>query len=147
MQTFGSRNDGRIAILAILVCGMCGRLGYAEEAVFPRVIVKSTKDFELRGDGSHQAWKVAKWQALQLRAEASANLRTRFKTLYSRTGIYFLFDGQDERLTATLKDDFENLWTEDVFEVFLWTDERYPVYFEYEISPLNKELPSNFADG
>jgi hypothetical protein len=25
--------------------------------------------------------------------------------------------------------------------VFLWTDERYPVYFEYEISPLNHELP------
>ena len=34
-----------------------------------------------------------------------------------------------------------DLWNEDVFEVFLWTDERYPVYFEYEISPLNHELP------
>ena len=44
-------------------------------------------------------------------------------------------------MTATLQEDFENLWTEDVFEFFLWTDERYPVYFEYEISPLNKELP------
>mgnify|MGYP006176879765 CR=1 FL=1 len=29
----------------------------------------------------------------------------------------------------------------DVFEVFLWTDERHPIYFEYEISPLNRELP------
>src|SRR4029077_9557267 len=27
------------------------------------------------------------------------------------------------------------------FEVFLWPDERYPAYFEYEISPLNRELP------
>ena len=34
-----------------------------------------------------------------------------------------------------------DLWNEDVFEVFLWTDERYPVYFEYQISPLNRELP------
>ena len=34
-----------------------------------------------------------------------------------------------------------DLWNEDVFEVFLWTDERYPVYLEYEISPLNHELP------
>jgi hypothetical protein len=33
-----------------------------------------------------------------------------------------------------------DLWHEDVFEVFLWPDERHPVYFEYEISPLNKEL-------
>jgi len=29
----------------------------------------------------------------------------------------------------------------DVFEFFLWPDERYPVYFEYEISPLGHELP------
>ena len=34
-----------------------------------------------------------------------------------------------------------DLWNEDVFEVFLWPDERDPVYLEYEISPLNHELP------
>ena len=28
-----------------------------------------------------------------------------------------------------------------MYEVFLWTDERYSIYFEYEISPLNYELP------
>ena len=28
-----------------------------------------------------------------------------------------------------------------MFEVFLWTDERDPIYFEYEISPLDRELP------
>ena len=50
-------------------------------------------------------------------------------------------EGSDRRLTASFQKDFENLWTEDVFEVFLWTDERYPVYFEYEISPLGFELP------
>jgi hypothetical protein len=50
-------------------------------------------------------------------------------------------DGTDRTLTATMTDDFMDLWNEDVFEVFLWTDERYPVYFEYEISPLNRELP------
>jgi hypothetical protein len=40
-----------------------------------------------------------------------------------------------------MQEDFLNLWTEDVFEVFLWTDQRLPVYFEYEISPLGYELP------
>ena len=50
-------------------------------------------------------------------------------------------DGTDRTLTATMNEDFMDLWTEDVFEMFLWTDERYPVYFEYEISPLNRELP------
>ena len=34
-----------------------------------------------------------------------------------------------------------DLWNEDVYEVFLWTDERHTTYFEYEISPLNRELP------
>lgn len=37
--------------------------------------------------------------------------------------------------------DFMHLWNEDVVEVFLWTNERFPVYFEYELSPLNYELP------
>ena len=40
-----------------------------------------------------------------------------------------------------MTEDFLNLWTEDVFEFFLWPDERVPVYFEYEISPLGYELP------
>ena len=60
--------------------------------------------------------------------------------LYSKTGLYFLMEGTDRKLTATMTEDFMDLWNEDVFEVFLWTDERYPVYFEYEISPLNREL-------
>ena len=63
------------------------------------------------------------------------------EVLYSTTGIYALMHATDRKITATIKDDFENLWTEDVFEVFLWPDERHPVYFEYEISPLNVELP------
>ena len=50
-------------------------------------------------------------------------------------------DGTDRTLTATMTEDFMDLWKEDVFEVYLWPDERYPVYFEYEISPLNRELP------
>jgi len=40
-----------------------------------------------------------------------------------------------------MNEDFLDLWNEDVFEFFLWPDERYPVYFEYEISPLGYELP------
>ena len=33
------------------------------------------------------------------------------------------------------------MWNEDVFEFFLWPDERQPLYLEYEISPLGYELP------
>ena len=40
-----------------------------------------------------------------------------------------------------MKADNMNLWEEDVVEVFLWPDESFPVYFEYELSPHNFELP------
>jgi hypothetical protein len=71
------------------------------------------------------------------------------KVLYSETGLYVLMDATDRAITATMKEDFLDLWTEDVFEFFLWPDERHPVYFEYEISPLGFELPiliPNFDD-
>jgi hypothetical protein len=103
--------------------------------------VKPTADFEVNGNGDHPAWKTVEWTPLQRRQADGHPYDTRFKVLYSKTGMYFLMEGTDRKLTATLTDDYAHLWTEDVFEVFLWPDERYPVYFEYEISPLNRELP------
>ena len=66
---------------------------------------------------------------------------TKVKVLYSATGIYFLYYCQDAKLTTTMQADNMNLWEEDVVELFLWTSEDFPVYFEYEISPMNFELP------
>ena len=103
--------------------------------------VRPTEDFEVTGDGSNDAWKKADWVALTSRDPDGPPLETRVKVLYSRKGLYVLTDSADRKLTATFRDDFENLWTEDVFEFFFWTDERDPIYFEYEISPLNRELP------
>jgi hypothetical protein len=103
--------------------------------------VRPTEDFEVTGDGSNDAWKKTDWVALSARDSEGPPLETRVKVLYSRKGLYVLTDSADRKLTATFRDDFENLWTEDVFEFFFWTDERDPVYFEYEISPLNRELP------
>ena len=107
----------------------------------PRLSVKLADDFELTGSGDHAAWKAVEWTPLRRRQADGHAYDTRFKILYSKTGLYFLMDGTDRKLTATMNEDFMDLWNEDVFEVFLWTDERHPVYFEYEISPLNKELP------
>jgi hypothetical protein len=39
-----------------------------------------------------------------------------------------------------LQADNLKLWEEDVVEVFLMPDENYPLYFEYQLSPLNYEL-------
>ena len=107
----------------------------------PRLVVTPTGDFEVTGTGEHPSWKPVEWTAMRRRQPDGLPYTTRFKMLYSNTGLYFLMDGTDRTLTATMNEDFMDLWNEDVFEVFLWTDERHPVYFEYEISPLNYELP------
>ena len=103
--------------------------------------VAQTADFTVDGKGNAPAWSKAEWQPLSPRAAGGSPYATRFKMLYSASGLYVLMDGEDRALTATFKEDFLDLWTEDVFEFFLWPDERYPVYFEYEISPLGFELP------
>lgn len=99
-----------------------------------------SSDFELDGHGGSPAWPQAEWHSLTSVSEVPCPA-TRFKALYSETGIYFLFDCEDRRLTCTMTEDFADLFREDVIEVFLQPVAEIPVYFEYEISPLGKELP------
>lgn len=103
--------------------------------------VKKTPDFEINGEGTHENWTKAEWVKIPQRKKSGEDLSTALKILYSEIGIYFLFDCQDRKITSTMDADFMDLWLEDVVEVFLWPDEDFPVYFEYEISPMNYELP------
>jgi hypothetical protein len=113
----------------------------ADEFPAPRMDVPRCEDFEVDGTGQAAAWEQAEWTALHRREAEGLDYTARVKMLYSPTGLYVLMEGSDRRLTASMTKDFENLWTEDVFEVFLWPDQRFPLYFEYEISPLGYELP------
>jgi hypothetical protein len=110
-------------------------------APFPTLPVARVDDFELTGAGDAAAWKSAEWTPLRRRQADGLPYDTRFKVVYSSTGLYVLMDGTDRKLTTTGRPDNSNLWEEDVFEAFFWTDERFPLYFEYEISPLGFELP------
>src|SRR5690606_19318755 len=101
--------------------------------------IRKTTDFAITGDGTANAWNTTEWIVLEKRRGA-ANYRTRAKMLYSETGVYALFHNEDAVITSTLDEDFTDLWKEDVVEIFLWPDETYPLYFEYELSPLNREL-------
>jgi hypothetical protein len=103
------------------------------------LLVQRTDNFDISGSGSAVNWSKAEWIPMQKR-KGVADYSTRAKLLYSDTGIYALFSCQDNKITATFKQDFANLWTEDVVEMFLWPDETTPLYFEYELSPLNYEL-------
>jgi hypothetical protein len=102
--------------------------------------VRQTVDFRVTGNGDHESWQKAVWMPLV----SLNNIRdydTKVKVLYSETGLYVLALMQDNKIVSTMDKDYANLWEEDVFEVFLHTDERQPLYFEYEISPKGFELP------
>lgn len=128
-----------ICLGALLAC-FASRCAAAGEPGLPVMEVFATKDFKVTGDGQAPAWKKAPWTDLTKRDGGQHSYRARVKMLYSETGVYVLMEGTDSRVTATMSEDFEDLWNEDVFEFFFWPDERYPVYFEYEISPLGREL-------
>jgi hypothetical protein len=139
----------RTRVLAGLVLGvMAGgslwaflRPAVGEGSKAPVLHVRPTEDFTVDGSGGAPAWSAAAWAPLHLRTTNGLSYATRVKVLYSRAGLYVLMEGEDRLITATMQEDFLDLWNEDVFEFFLWPDERYPVYFEYEISPLGFELP------
>jgi hypothetical protein len=131
-----------VVLLIMVSAGVRAGGGQTPPAVTaPAYRVASVVDFVVDGRGSAAAWAKAAWASLTPRVAADGAYPTRFKMLYSSTGLYVMMDGEDRALTATMNEDFLDLWTEDVFEFFLWPDERYPVYFEYEISPLGFELP------
>ena len=121
-----------LALAGLCLMALAGRYDgavNAQPAERPRLSVKPTQDFEVTGKGDHAAWQQAEWTALRRRQPDGHPYETRFKMLYSTTGLYFLMDGTDKTLTATMNEDFMDLWNEDVFEVFLWTDERHPRVF------------------
>lgn len=104
------------------------------------LIVRHCIDFIITGKGENPAWQKTKWVTLNKIDKVQNDQESKFKILYSATGLYVLFSGQDEKLTSSFKNDFENLYMGDVFEVFFHPDISQPIYFEYEISPLGKEL-------
>ena len=106
----------------------------------PDLIIRKTMDFHIDGTGSSGEWEKVEWVDIPQRTNSSVQYETKAKVLYSDTGMYFLVECQEKKLTASLMGYMKDLWDEDVVEVFLWTDEKYPIYFEYEISPLNQEL-------
>jgi Carbohydrate-binding family 9 len=102
--------------------------------------VNRTSEFEPDGKGSHANWDIAPWQNLAQLDSGLTGYDTRFKVMYSGRGLYVLFDGLDKKITTTYDGDFDNLFNGDVFEVFLHPTQSDPLYLEYEINALNKEL-------
>jgi hypothetical protein len=128
-------------VIILSITGLSFATTFSQSTQKGSVIVKKCQDFNVSGEGTSSEWDKAQWIDLKQQGPDKSPYITRAKVLWSETGIYFLFDCVDMKLTATLEGDFQNIFTEDVVEVFLWPDESFPVYFEYELSPLNYELP------
>src|SRR5678815_5505188 len=122
------------------VAGISGPNATVSIAKEDTLKVKHTADFEIKGDGSATNWSNSEWLELT-KTGGGASYKARVKMMYSDSGIYCLYHCEDNKITATLQGDFLDLWNEDVVEAFFWTDESNPIYFEYELSPLNYELP------
>ena len=136
----------KFLLTQLLAVSLIGGIGSSNEILSQsqsgndELTIVKCEDFEVTGDGAYGSWSSTEWVTIQKRTDNSVTYHTKAKAMYSETGIYFLFDCQDKTLTTTLNGDNLDLYEEDVVEVFLWTGEDFPVYFEYEISPLNYEL-------
>src|SRR5690606_16822621 len=84
----------------------------------PSLRVPACEDFKVTGRGENPAWNKAPWTSLNRRSPSARDDTARFKMLYSPKGLYVLFDGTDQMLTATKTADYDELWKEDVFECF-----------------------------
>jgi hypothetical protein len=118
-----------------------GAISKVHQAETKKLIIRKSDDFELTGKGQDSHWNRANWTFIPPLAPDKKGYTTKAKMLYSETGIYFLLFCEDNKLTATMQADFLDLWNEDVIELFIQPDATVPAYFEYELSPLNYELP------
>ena len=77
----------------ILLCGCAPMIS---------TVVHSTGDFEVNGSGSNEAWARAEWQPMRRKTPEGPAYDTKFKILYSKSGLYVLMDATDAAPKATL---------------------------------------------
>lgn len=129
-------------LLVVILLGISGNTFNEQHALAgDEIVIKKTADFKISGDGSAGNWSAAGWIKIPQRTSSGQHYETKAKLLYSGTGVYALFSCEDKLLSNTMQADFLDLWNEDVIEIFLQPDKNKPAYFEYELSPLNFELP------
>ena len=104
------------------------------------LIIRKCDDFTITGKASDSEWNKTSWQVLSKLDSGGKNYVSKFRILYSSKGIYLNFYGEDNKITSRFDQDFQNLFQGDVFEVFFHPDPQTPLYLEYEINQLNKEL-------
>jgi Carbohydrate-binding family 9 len=131
-----------IYLLVIIIINANAAIGQQEAQLQDTIplIVKKCPDFNLTGTGDNNEWTRTEWNYLTKLDTGGKIYSSKFKILYSAKGIYVLFSGEDNKISTQFNKDFDNLFKGDVFEVFFHTDPKTPIYLEYEVNQLNKEL-------
>jgi len=135
----------RLKTLCLFLCLLLSPIRYTHAHSTGRpdaapLLVKKCNDFELTGQGIDPAWNAATWNPLTMLDSSENAYETKFKILYSSSGLYVLFQGADKKITTKLYKDFDSIFNGDVFEVFFHPDPGTGVYYEYEVNHLGKEL-------
>lgn len=125
-----------LTMIPSILAGQNSKISNPADSMLP---VIPCSDFKVTGDGSNAAWNNTTWITFIQRGSDSP-YQTRFKIMHSERGVYCLYHCQDNKISATLRGENLDIYREDVVEAFFWADETVPVYFEYELSPLNYEL-------
>jgi hypothetical protein len=129
-----------LLIVAASSLGAAGSKSSTHISPADMLTIPKCGDFNIDGTGNNAAWKKAEWNLMTKISPGGKDYETKFKIMYSGTGIYILISGQDDKITTQFDKDFGRLYEADVFEVFFHPNPRVPAYFEYEINALNKEL-------
>ena len=127
-------------LIMVFLVSLFPQKAFAAMNVEDTLKVYATPDFPINGKGDHANWARTSWNSLQQIDAGVTGYASQFKILYSPTGIYALFQGKDKKITTHFAEDFEDLFKGDVFEVFFHPKPTTPLYFEYEINALGKEL-------
>lgn len=127
-----------VYVIWILISGSTSL--FANNLSSDTLIVEAVTDFTIDGKGSNPQWETTAWTSLNQIDSGVTGYDSRFKIMYSPKGIYVLFSGKDKKITSPYRNDFDDLYDADVFEVFFHPNPALPLYFEYEISAKEKEL-------
>lgn len=126
-------------IFSILLATATSAMAYTVN-VQDTLRVNKVLPFEIDGAGTNASWNATNWVNLIQLDSSSLQYPSKFKILYADSGVYVLFSGVDKKITSPYKNDFEDLFRADVFEVFFHPEPSTPIYLEYEINAYNVEL-------
>ena len=94
-----------IVVFASLVTAF----GQSQQESQATLLVRKCNDFSITGKGNDPEWTKAGWNQLTKLDEGGKPNVSKFKILYSATGIYVLFQGDDEKITTKPYKDFESI--------------------------------------